>query len=163
MVAISSSTVCDSEKHNFYGYGFFWLEAALLWRHTYNIQRALVYACCGEPMSVHCRFLFCCSACHQDILIPPFLRLLSLLPQRDGAMPAEWRKRRRERSSASRPKVGRWPRASGSAHCAWVQLGCDTCLHFWWRQPCASLRQQSHMAIQCLSLFWPWSWKHERN
>lgn len=110
----------------------------------------------------HFCFPFCCSACHWDILNPPFLGFLSPLAQHDGTIPPEKRKRRRERSSASRPKVGRWQRASGSACCAWVPLGCNTSLHFWWRQLCASLRQPSHMAICSLSLLWLWSWKHRK-
>lgn len=48
------------------------------------------------------------------------------------------------------------------APCSGVQLGCDMSLHFWWRQPYASLGQHPHMATQCLSLPWLWSWKHRK-
>lgn len=37
-MAISSSTVCDSEEHNFYQYGLLWLEAASLYRPTYDTE-----------------------------------------------------------------------------------------------------------------------------
>lgn len=73
-----------------------------------------------------------------------------------------WKESEKERSSASRPVVGWWPRASGSACCAWMHLGCDMSLHFQCRQPFASLRQPSYTAMRYLSLLWLWSWKHRK-
>lgn len=79
-------------------------------------------------------FPFCCSSCHQDILTPALLRLLSPMTAPDGAKAPE-KSQRGEKGAVLAEQ--RWDTDPGLCSLCWVRLCCDN-LQSWWRQTYAA-------------------------
>lgn len=116
------------------------------------------YTCCGEPS------VFTIASCFAAQVVtgtsPPHLSSGCCHLQQNVMGPCLLGRERAGQTGAG--LAGQKRVGDPGLHCAGVHLGCDTSLRFWWRHLCASLRQQSRVATRCLSLLWPWSWKHRK-